>query len=82
MKKKTASNEKKRNEHRDKIARIILILIIQNFDEANIIEWVLFIEVNNKFNKKFVDKLVISILKNYEKTINDSIWRKLWLKVI
>ena len=55
----------------------MLILIIQNFDEMNIIERILFVEVNSKFNKKFVDKLVILILKNYEKTINDSIWKKL-----
>ena len=60
----------------------MLILIIQNFDEINTIEWALFVEISSKFNKKFVDKLVISISENYEKTINDLIWEKLWLKII
>ena len=80
--KKVVSNEKKRDEHRDKIARIMLTLIIQDLHEINIIEWVQFAEVSNKFNKEFVDKLVICESENYKKTINNSIWEKLWLKVI
>ena len=60
----------------------MLILIIQDFDKMNAIEWILFVEINKKFNKKFVDKFVISVSESYEKTINDLIWRKLWLKVI
>ena len=67
--KKVASNEKKRDEHRDKIVRIMLILIIQDFDKTNIIEWILFAEVNKKFNKEFVDKFVISISESYEKQL-------------
>ena len=81
-KKKFILNEKKWNEHRDKIAQVILTLIIQDFDEMNTIEWTLFVEISSKFNKKFVDKLIISILKSYEKTINNSIWEKLLLKFI
>ena len=76
-KRKITSNEKKRDEHRDKIVRIMLILITQDFDRINTIEWVLFVEVSSKFSKEFVDKFVISVLKSYEKTINDSIWKKL-----
>ena len=81
-KRETASDEEKRDEHRNKIARAMLALIIQDFNETNTIEWVLFAEINDKFSKEFVDRLVISISKNYEKIINNSIWEKLWLKVI
>ena len=37
-KKKTTSNEEKRNEYRDKIVRVILILIIQDLDKVYAIE--------------------------------------------
>ena len=36
-KRKAALDEEKRNEHRDKITRIMLILIIQDFDKVYII---------------------------------------------
>ena len=49
-KRKIALNEEKRDEHRDKIARIILNLIIQNFDEINTIYFFIFSDINFIFS--------------------------------
>ena len=76
-----AIDEEERDEHKDKIHRVMLTLLAQDFEETKNEEWALTI-VFNKVNKHFVDKLVIFVSKSYKKTIKNLIWDRLWLKVI
>ena len=80
--KRKLTNEKKRNEHRNKIARVMFVFFIQNFDDKNNNEWILIVEVNNETNKQFVNKFVIFVSKIYENVINDFVWKKLWFEII
>ena len=56
-------------------------LLVQDFDTFENNEWVLNATTKNK-SRRFVEKLVISIFENYQKTINDSFWNKFWLEII
>ena len=70
--KKNFIDVEKRDEHRDKIARVMLAFLTQKFDVNETKKWVLIV-AKNKNVKKFIDKLVIFIFENYEQIIRDSI---------
>ena len=75
------TNENERDEHRDKIARVMFALLNEKFDVIETKKWTLIVVVNNS-DKKFVDKLVIFVFESYEQTIKNSIWEQLWKKII
>ena len=59
----------------------MVALLAQDSDDMKDEEWALTV-VSNQSSRHFIDKLVILVLESYEKTINDPIWRKLWLEAI
>ena len=76
-KREAATDEEERDEHRDKIARAMMTLLIQELDETDSDEWALAAGTSNKANRQFINRLVIPVPESYEDAINDPIWGKL-----
>lgn len=79
-KREDKTNEEECFEHCQKIARAMTALLAQDFDSTDSEEWALAISADLK--DQFANTLIIFVSEFYQKTINDSIWEKLWLEAI
>ena len=80
--KRDSTDEQERDEHRDKIHRAMMALLVQESCKSNSDEWALAAVTSDKVNKRFTNRLVIPVPESYEEAINDPIWGKLWLEAI
>ena len=79
--KRNVIDEKKRDEHRNKIARVMMIFLFENLDTLDNEKWTLIATTKNT-NRRFVEKLIISVFESYQNAIDDFVWNKFWFEII
>ena len=79
--KRDATDEKKRDEHRSKVARVMMTLLFENLDTLDNEKWVLIATTKNT-NRRFVEKLIIFVFESYQNAIDNLVWDKFWLEII
>ena len=59
----------------------MMIFLFENFDTFDNEKWTLIATIENT-NRRFVEKLIISVFESYQNAIDDFVWNKLWFEII
>ena len=79
--KRDATDEEERDEHRSKVARAMMALLSEDLVTLDNEEWALTATTGDT-DRRFVEKLVIPVPESYQDAIDDPVWGKLWLEAI